>query len=253
MRVRTYIYGIVLLLLSVTMTVRAEEQPYLCEMGLQAGYAYYVGDAEPHIFASPGVTVGLHYRYKFTKRWAIQAKVSWKQISGYNSLWQARNKETDTRWTNDMINIDVIAEFNFLRFGASNEYDRRIKPYTPYIFLGVGGAFYGLDGTPLFNSNWLANVKNGSDYKKVHTTGGMAFYIPFGIGFKWKFADRFGLNIAWQHNLYIADDIEGKDALNNTPELNGSNIMNCDLTGQLTVGLVIEFGRAKNPCRICNY
>ncbi|MBQ7631614.1 MAG: outer membrane beta-barrel protein [Paludibacteraceae bacterium] len=250
MRVRTYIYGIVLLLVSATMTVRAEELPYLHEIGLQAGYAYYVGEAEPHIFASPGVTVGLHYRYKFTKRWAIQAKVSWEQINGYKSLWQERKPETDGRWTNDLINIDVMAEFNFLRFGASNEYDKRIKPYTPYIFLGLGGAFYGLEGTNLFAANWVSEV---GQLIKDGKTGGMALYLPFGIGFKWKFSDCFGLNIAWQHNLYFADDIEAKKELNNTHNLNGSNIMNCDLTGQLTVGLVVEFGRAKKPCRICNY
>jgi len=252
MRVRTYIYGIVLLLLSVTMTVRAEELPYLNEIGLQAGYAYYVGDAEPTPFASPGVTVGLHYRYKFTKRWAIQAKVSWVQIKGYESIWQNRDVNTDKKWKNDMINIDVMAEFNFFRFGASNENDRRIRPYTPYIFLGVGGAFYGLlDGTSLFAANWMKNVLRDPQTKEY--TGGIACYIPFGIGFKWKFADNFGLNIAWQHNLYIADDIEGVKDLDNTHKLNGSNIMNCDLTGQLTVGLVVEFGRAKTPCRICNY
>lgn len=252
MRVRTYIYGIIALLGCAVMTVRAEELPFLNEISLQAGYAYYIGEAEPTPFASPGWTVGLSYRYKFTKRWAIQAKVGFEEIGGYKSLWQDRKPETDKKWKNSLINIDVMAEFNFLRFGASNEYDRRIKPYTPYIFLGVGGAFYGLlDGTPLFAANWMTNVLHDPQTKEY--TGGIAFYIPVGIGFKWKFADRFGLNIAWQHNIYIADDIEGVKKLNNTHGLNGSNIMNCDVTGQLTVGLVVEFGRAKTPCRICNY
>jgi hypothetical protein len=81
----------------------------------------------------------------------------------------------------------------------------------------------------------------------------IACYVPVGIGFKWKFADWCGLNIAWQHNIYMADNIECKETLDNKHQLNGWNWMNCDLTGQLTLGLVFEFGRAPGNCRICNY
>ena len=128
-----------------------------------------------------------------------------------------------------------MAEFNFFRFGAENKYDTRIRPYTPYIFLGIGTALYGAEGY------------TNANYNKV-----MA-YFPFGIGFKWKFAECCGLNIAWQHNVYFADNLENRDNLDNRHELNGSNVMNCDLTGQLTVGVVFEFGQAEKPCRICNY
>ena len=81
----------------------------------------------------------------------------------------------------------------------------------------------------------------------------VAAYIPLGIGFKWKFSTVCGLNIAWQHNIYMADNLEGRDALDNKHQLNGWNWMNCDLTGMFTVGIVFEFARAKKECRICNY
>ena len=74
-----------------------------------------------------------------------------------------------------------------------------------------------------------------------------------GIGFKWKFHEQVGLNIAWQHNVYFADNLENREDLNNRHDLNGSNIMNCDLTGMVTVGIVFEFARAKKGCRICNF
>ena len=191
MRVRTYIYSIIALLASLTMTVRAEERPFLCELGVQGGYAYYVGDAEPHIFMSGDATAGLHFRYKFDRRWALQTKVSWQQIKGHNAIWQNRERNivspTDTIWKNQMLNFDVMAEFNFFRFGARNEFDSRIKPFTPYIFLGIGVGLYG-----------------GPDSLSVHhPMSRVAAYIPFGIGFKWKFSKRCGLNIAWQHNIYI--------------------------------------------------
>ena len=62
----------------------AQEQPYLCELGLQGGCGYYVGDAAAHIFMHPREAYGVHFRYKFTKRWAIQAKVSGQRIMGYD-------------------------------------------------------------------------------------------------------------------------------------------------------------------------
>ena len=99
------------------------------------------------------------------------------------------------------------------------------------VLLGIGAGVYGLNQSK-------TNV---------------AAYIPLGIGFKWKFSTVCGLNIAWQHNIYMADNLEGRDALDNKHQLNGWNWMNCDLTGMFTVGIVFEFARAKKECRICNY
>lgn len=211
----------------------AQGQPYLCEIGLQGGCGYYVGDAAQHIFMHPREAYGVHFRYKFTKRWAIQAKVSGQRITGYDYTMDGR--KLDTKWQNQLINVDVMAEFNFFRFGEANRYDKRIKPYTPYIFLGIGAGVYGANGEnkPIFNH-------------------AMA-YIPLGIGFKWKFHDCVGLNIAWQHNIYMADNLESRESLDNKYQMNGWNWMNCDLTGMLTAGIVFEFGRAKAPCRICNW
>ena len=223
----------VALFLCMGLSAYAQGQPYLCEIGLQGGCGYYVGDAAQHIFMHPREAYGVHFRYKFTKRWAIQAKVSGQRITGYDYTMDGR--KLDTKWQNQLINVDVMAEFNFFRFGEANRYDKRIKPYTPYIFLGIGAGVYGANGEnkPIFNH-------------------AMA-YIPLGIGFKWKFHDCVGLNIAWQHNIYMADNLESRESLDNKYQMNGWNWMNCDLTGVLTAGIVFEFGRAKAPCRICNW
>ena len=224
-RLRLYIVS--LLFACVGTSAYAQGQPFLCELGFQGGIGYYVGDAAPHIFMNPREAYGIHFRYKFTKRWAIQAKVSGQRITGQD--YTMRGEPLTTKWTTQMVNADVMAEFNFFRFDAANKYDRRIRPYTPYIFLGLGIGTYGYG-------------------QAVHATA----YVPLGFGFKWKFAEFVGLNIAWQHNIYMADNLEGRDALDNRHQLNGWNWMNCDLTGMMTVGIVFEFARAKNPCRICN-
>jgi hypothetical protein len=209
------------------------QQEYLCEIGLQAGVSYYVGDGAKHIFMNPREAYGVLFRYKFNKRWAIQAKLSGQQIAG--DVYKEHMIKTDKMWSNRLHHADAMAEFNFFRFGSANRYDKRIRPYTPYIFLGIGTGIY------------------GNDANNRPTFGHVAAYVPLGIGFKWKFHDCVGLNIAWQHNIYIADNLEGRESLDNKYQMNGWNWMNCDLTGMFTVGIVFEFARAPKPCRICNY
>lgn len=206
------------------------QQPFLCELGIQAGCGYYVGDAAEHIFLRPREAYGIHFRYKFTKRWAIQAKLSGQRITGND--YTIRGEKLETTWENRTINADVMAEFNFFRFGSTNKFDKRIRCYTPYIFIGLGVGTYGF-----------------AKGQSVHGTA----YVPLGIGFKWKFHEFVGLNIAWQHNIYMNDNLEGRTSLDNKHQLNGWNWMNCDLTGMLTAGIVFEFARAKKECRICNW
>jgi len=142
------------------------------------------------------------------------------------------SERLNEKWSNRLYNVDVMAEFNFLPFGEADKNNRRIKPYTPYLFVGLG-----------------AGVYNGVNEGTMSVSG----YVPVGIGFKWKFHERVGLNIAWQHNIYFSDDLEGQSSLNDTHHLNGSNWMNCDVTGMFTAGIVFEFARAKKACKICNW
>ena len=239
MHVREYIkYGVVFVLfLSACMGMRAQnvgvQETYFGEIGIQGGCGYYVGDATPHIFMNVREAYGIHFRYKFTKRWAIQAKISGQRITG--NEYTMRGEKLDSKWTNRLYGADVMAEFNFFRFGSYTRFDKRIRPYTPYIFIGLGIGLY---------NNLKANG---------HETMTTAGYLPLGFGFKWKFHERVGLNIAWQHNIWLADDLEGMYTLNNRHHLNGWNWMNCDVTSMLTIGIVFEIAKVQRVCRICNW
>ncbi len=203
---------------------KAAEKDYLCELGVQAGLGYYVGDATHHIFNDVSWAAGAQFRYKFDQRWALQVKGQGQQIR-FN-LQDAKGNEIEEKGSNLLTSVDVVGEFNFFRFGAK-QYDERIKPITPYIFLGVGVSVY---------SNWTK----------------AAAYVPFGFGMKWKFAQYCGLNVAWQHNLYFADNVENRDYYDNTYQLNKANILNNDLTSSLTIGIVFEFGERGKVCRLCD-
>ena len=111
-----------------SITAVADDRPYLCELGLQAGCGYYVGDATTHIFNNPREAYGAHFRYKFTNRWALQVKGLTQRITGY--AYDDRMQKQDAMWSTQMVNLDAMAEFNFFRCGGKT-YDTRVKPLTP--------------------------------------------------------------------------------------------------------------------------
>lgn len=222
-------YRILSLLICLLSAVNSytEELRYLCEIGVQGGMSYYVGDATQHIFMNPQYAAGAQFRYKFTPRWALQVKGQYQQIKFPKPDEQAIPQKGDYIY-NQIVSIDGVAEFNFFRFGEW-QYDTRIKPITPYIFLGIGVGIY-------------------SDF------GDVAAYLPFGFGLKWKFSQRCGLNIAWQHQFFFADNLENNILYDNFPtdyNMNGINILKNDLTSTLTLGIVFEFGKQKAVCRRC--
>ena len=207
---------------------------YNCEVGLQVGGAYYVGecarifdfnksDEQKNSFANMREAVGAQLSYNFDQRWSVQMKGQWQRIT-YTHMGAEES--------NPNLNVDITAEFNFFRFGR-HPYDLRVKPITPFVFLGAGVSLA-----------W-----------KTHpfSTPPTSLYVPLGVGVKWMFAERWQLQAAWQHQVFVynGDALEGKDSLNDSYELNGNNIMNNDLTSSITIGLVFEFWKKGDLCLHC--
>lgn len=213
------------------------EHIYRCELGLQGGCGYYVGDATEVVFQDVREAYGLHFRYKFDQRWALQIKGLAHHIRGSEFADGVRLE--DIYWETQMVNLDVVGEFNFFRFGL-RRYDSRIKPITPYIGVGIGASV-------CLEPNW--KLREGE-----HAVGAVVqVYVPFVVGVKWKFADRWQLQAAWQHNVYFADNLEGRSNMNNPQKLNGNNLLNNDITSQITFGIVFEFAQERGACRTCGY
>lgn len=226
---------IVLLPASVYAKNDSQHQFYLMDVGVQGGAAYYVGELAPHVFMSTSETYGAQIRYKINTRFGLQLKGQHQRV--VNTL-EAGNEwgESAGKYKNQMWHVDVMAEYNFFLLGL-NEYDIHMRPITPYMALGVG--------VTLMGTSW-----------KRFQVDRAAVYLPVAIGLKWKFAERWQLQMAWQHNVYVdknGDALEGNSAFDNTYQMNGTNIMNNDITSTLTVGLIFEFGRENKPCVMCTY
>ena len=197
---------------------------YSMEVGVQGGASYYVGELASHVFMSVGETYGAQLRYKIDPRWAIQLKGQHQRVI---------NKEYNV--DNSMWHVDVVGEYNFFQLGL-DEYNIHMRSLTPYMFLGVGATVY-------------EDSLIMKDFFKC-----VAVYLPVGIGLKWKIAERWQLQLAWQHNVYLwnGDGLEGSEAFDNLHEMNGINIMNNDVTSTLTVGVVFEFGHKERTCLLCD-
>lgn len=231
------------------------QREYSLEAGLQAGVGYYLGDANKIPFVGAREVLGAQIRYKFNQRWAVQCKVQRQTLSFLYASKPADGltlPKTDI-YANPMWNVDFVGDFNFFRFGPMS-FDSRVKRFTPYVFVGVG--------MTLDNKAVQPSTKNMDfptlDFKKMN----ISVYIPVGLGLKWRFAERWQVQLAWQHNIYLLDNVEGylkgvdfglegmeenvhelkNGVLNNSHDMNGFNIFNNDVTSSLTIGVVYEFG-----------
>ena len=202
------------------------QEVYKAEIGISAGGAYYLGDANNQLFKNIQPTFGGFFRYKFSPRLAIKVELLTASIKGNfvaDSITYVLNKSFNT--------ADIVGEFNFFDF-EKNKNNRLSKIFSPYIFAGIGG---------------MTGMYTG---QKIPILG-----IPFGIGMKLKLADRWNLHAQWSNKLLLADNLEENTdptistTLNNSGNLNGTNIFNNDLLSTVTVGISFDFWKQKCDCK----
>lgn len=196
------------------------------EMGLQGGMMFYVGDAHQKMFQNIREVYGAEVAYLFNHRWSLMLQGVTGRIAGRTATKQGLPDPQGEIWTNRLVDIDVVARFNFLPFGVTDKYDLKVKPYTPYIFAGFGLAMHsGFTGvTP---------------------------YVPVGVGFRWVCSEHVGMFVAVQNNICFGDNLEPVPGYNDIHELNGSNVLNCDLVTTIQFGIVFEFAKEKKICKFC--
>jgi len=219
--------GLALILLAVSNGAYADinERLFHIEIGIDGGCGYYAGDAEQYIFQDIREAYGASIRYQIDRRWGVRVKGMAQRITGYNPGTSGRPNTKAGMWTNQLVNFDAVGEFNFFPYGKV-KYDGRISQFTPYIALGLGVGVH-------------------DKWSKV------GVYVPFIVGLKWQPHPRVVIHAAWQHNVYFADNLETVPEYNNRYGLNGTNIFNCDVTGQLVAGIAFTFLQDKLVCRTC--
>lgn len=204
------------------------QEAYKAEIGPLVGTSFYLGDANKALFANSQLSYGVVYRHKFNPRLALAAEWSLHNIMSKDSL-----AGLPVGFKNEIHAIDLTGEFNF--FGLENKSYRPFsQKYSTFILAGVGGMAYPYE---FKNDDGVQTLKNE-----------LAVDIIFGAGFKLMLGSRVNLNVKWINRLSFKDNLEGKVALNNPYDLNGSNILNNDLLSSINVSLTYNIFKERCDC-----
>lgn len=149
---------------------------------------------------------GLAARYLFTRRWAMQVQGMRQrmrfmehdsrlapEIGNYDSLY----------YYNAMWNVDVQAEYNFIKYGGANDV------WTPYISAGVGISLHRKTAQYRWGVGQQAWTEDYTTSYPMIKDVGVACYVPFGAGVKWRVHLDWQLKFALQYQMYVLGNPAG--------------------------------------------
>ena len=143
------VLGIITILCLLSTSVVAQTEPeYRIEVGAGVGMVTYQGDFNGNILKNPMPMGSLLAKYRMTPRMALAMNVSYGKIKGSSkdaktyipARWQ------DYSFNHGLLDVGLRYELNFWPYGTGREY-RGAKPFTPYIYIGVGMTFAKPDKT----------------------------------------------------------------------------------------------------------
>lgn len=210
---------LVLLMAFAPLLVNAQTQNV--ELGLQVGAGFFLGNTNPadgytrsNEFAwmrdsetMPAFeTFGGIVRYRFDYRWALQAQAMRQRMR-----FKESTENQDLYFYNGMWNVDLMAEFNFLKYGFVENRNAKIYTITPYAAVGIGTTLYNKTATYRWGLN---DGKRNTPFPAVKAKDlAGALYIPFAAGLKLRMAANWQLKLACQYNLYVLNgNLDGNTA-----------------------------------------
>lgn len=207
---RSHALYLLLLLGGLPQSTRAQ----VSELGLTAGWTYYIGDLNPkkHYPVGTAFAYGGLFRYNFDERYAFRLQIlrgllQASDVDSPDSLQQFRNLDFRAK----LIEAAALFEINFFSYRAGKRDVK--KNWTPFMFFGL--AYFHANPQSQINGTWFdlqplgtegQNSSSGGEPYKVDQIA-----IPFGAGLKFNFK-RIDLQLEWgmrrTYTDYI-DDVSG--------------------------------------------
>ena len=221
-------YGLLLALMTLS-TVRVSAQDdveYRMEVGAAVGLMGYHGDFNGSLTKDLQPMGSLVARYIFNPYMGLKANVSYGMLKGSSAdvkTWYPDYRETPSSFSNKLVDLDVVYEYNFWPYGTGRDY-RGAKRLTPYLLLGLGGTFVKTEQKNVFTAN-----------------------LPIGVGVKYKVGARVNVGLEWAMHFSLNDELDGvKDPYG----IKSSGIFkNTDCYSTLQLSVTYSF-MAK--CRTCH-
>lgn len=183
-------YGLLLALMTLS-TVRVSAQDdveYRMEVGAAVGLMGYHGDFNGSLTKDLQPMGSLVARYIFNPYMGLKANVSYGMLKGSSAdvkTWYPEFSETPYSFSNKLVDLDVVYEYNFWPYGTGRDY-RGAKRLTPYLLLGLGGTFVKTDQKNVFTAN-----------------------LPIGVGVKYKVGARVNVGLEWAMHFSLNDELDG--------------------------------------------
>ena len=205
----------------------AQSAPYKFDFGAEIGLSGYLGEANStNPFRKPGFDGELSFRYVGDVRWAIRGVLSTFGLSGdTKGMSNVLPEDASYSFKSQVYDLGVRGEFNFFPYGIGETY-KRLRRWSPYITVGVGGA--------------------------IATAGGKTYFaptIPMGLGIKVKLRERLNFGVEFTMTKAFNDNFDGPD-LSDINQIKIDFYKNTDWYSRFTVGISYEFGKR---CETCHY
>ena len=188
------------------------------EIGLFVGGSNYIGDVGRRNYVHPNsLALGAIYKLNISKRHIFRANATFAHIFAKDAdASDLARRQRNLTIENDIYEFGIGWEFNFFKFDP----DRK-RNHTFYTFAGVSGFLYSrysFSNAHTFfrdaNNNILSTGLANGDPTQFSTTTirseNLAFSmaIPFGVGYKYKFFERFIIAAELGFRYTFTDNID---------------------------------------------
>ena len=181
------------------------------EFGIGIGAGHYFGDLNTRAKLNrPKIAAGIFFRKNFGNYIAARVVANFVQL-GYSDIYNTHNEFMHLRnlsFNTNVWELSLRGDFNFFRFLPGDpEFN-----FTPYISLGVGVFSYDpyayLQGQKYFLRPLGTEGQGSSLYPDRKPYGSMALCIPFGVGIKYAFNEKYNIGFEITHRFTTTDYLD---------------------------------------------
>lgn len=200
---------------------------YKFDVGVHGGMSGYLGDVnESNMFKHTGYTAGASFRYLPNSRMAIRTIFTTASLRGNSADFDDKFPNGENfSFSSQIYDLGVRYEFNFFNYGIGETY-KRMRRWSPYIALGVGGTLATCEGDLAFAMN-----------------------VPMAVGVKYKIMQRLNLGLEFSMTKVFGDNVDGAK-LTDLYLIKSSMLKNTDWYSQIALSITYEFGKR---CETCHY
>jgi hypothetical protein len=196
-----------------TLALSAQQNVPTYEFGINLGFTLYQGDLTPEplgSFKTQKLAVGLHASKLLSPSFSVRANFLRSRLKGDDALYdnpeyrQQRNFNFST----------PVTEFTGQLVWNPLGKNYTDKGFSPYFFAGAGFAFLNIkrDWSGL-NSSYFdpetSTIFSGLGTDSTHAVPKLIPVIPVGMGLKYYFTPKLGLNAEASYRLGYTDYLDG--------------------------------------------